>query len=607
MHPASETRGRTRCPATFDVLVKRALLNVFGPVCTYRGIPIEEKHASVDHAIPTAVLKGDRARCAEVVAKFGFQPGPGDPLKDFRNLVLTDVQYNREKWDHVDGEWEEVIRKGLRVAGENARAVEEEFLYLKLQDQVELSWAKLPEAARSRANAARLHDQLTNVAGQGRSEERCRNNLLTVRRPLVTLSAHLPAVERPEGTACITLTPLRVRGCAITFGHDEIVGTLLPGFGSELSHDRRRFVAYVPREGGDVTVQLGNNRISLTPAEAGEPCDAVDRLAVHYLGAMRGLESRVFESLRFPRARGGVVLGTATLDTWEAVLRHASDHSGSRVDAAGMSFQVEGTHAVAVACAMPNDPGHALRARIVALPAWERFAWRSGLRMRVCWDAEPLPQAGERGVRESHYRTGVRWSAGRTDAWLRQTLLPALLPPRRRGWFGRDGHAPVVVFDPAVRRRSASQVAEGDEFTTRESAAATLGEIQRFFSTYDWRSVSAAAQRGLYTFLLWSLEHSGPGEGPARYVHLTLPIPHRPGATSERICGAIDRLRHGGRVPANIVDYALRCALELVDKAEWQVPPFELLDAAEEHLRALCEEYRAMEYLEGLASDAAPD
>jgi hypothetical protein len=146
-------------------------------------------------------------------------------------------------------------------------------------------------------------------------------------------------------------------------------------------------------------------------------------------------------------------------------------------------------------------------------------------------------------------------------------------------------------------------IADGEDFTTPESAVAALDQMQRFFSSYDWRSVSREAQQGLYTFLLWALEHSGPGDAPARYVHFTLPIPHCPGPTVERVRGAIESLRPGIRVSANIVDYSLRCALKLAREAEWHVPPFEVLDRAEEYLCRLCEEYRDMEYLEGLSPD----
>jgi hypothetical protein len=590
------TRGRVRRRADFKSLVRRALLNVHGAVCAYRGIPIEREHASVDHIVPGAVLTGDARRRRDVLAKFALDPGFGGSEDDLSNLALTTVAYNREKWHHVDGPWEEVIRKGLRVATETQDTLRDEYLYLEYEDDVARWWDALPAQVRTAVNAARLHDVLTGEAGRKPSEEVSLDGHLFVRRPSVAIHAHLPTVEQPRGTACFTFSSLRLRGGALTFDHEGIVGTLLPGFGSDVSHDRRRFVVYAP-DGGDVTVQLGNNRFAFPRAEAEELCDAIDRMAFHYLSALRRLEARVFESERFLARPDGVALGTVSLETWAAVLSHANERE-VRPDASGLSFRVTGARAVTVVCPTANDPAPAARARIFGIPEWASFPQR-GIQVRVCWDADPPPQVGGRRVTEAHYRTGVLWSAAATERWFREALLPSLASAPGKPWYRQRFATPAIGFEPSFRRPTAGEAVQGDEFTTRASAATALGEMQRFFSTYAWRSVSAGAQRGLYVFLAWALGyvHEGASTG---YLAATLPIEHRPGPAVERIRGEIDRLVHVARVSGVSADYALRCALELLRKAEWRAAPFEVLERLEEHLRTLCDEYWAMEYLDGL-------
>lgn len=590
---------KRRKTPSYEALLQKALIRVHGGRCVYRGTRIDVRHAAVDHVIPASRLTGGPAEREAVLTRFGIDPRSGFPTDGPLNRALTDQDFNRRKWMHVDGEWEDVIRRGLQVARETVDAVTAELEYLRLEEEVAAAWQALPSGARG--NAHRLHDRLLGVPEHRPSDESRTGNHLVVRRAAVTVTARLPTVEAPRGTLCITFHGLYSRAGVLTFAHDEIVGHLFAGFGGEASHEHRPLVVYAAPD-GEVTVQLGSQRLPLAREEAEQLCEALDRVALAYLGEMRRLEEKVFGSIAFPPSPHGYVLGTTDLATWAALVRHARGHP-VREETDAECFSVEGAAALTVLCTEPNDPVCAPRARLHAELALARRVPVAEPRVRICWNPEDLAGSGRHKPRESHFRTGVLWTGERTSAWLAH-VVDSLRPPAR-GWRGLRRSAPVPEpwFHPAARTRAAMPVAEHDEFRTMQLAAQALRVMEGFFAQYGQRGVSAGAQRGVYSLLAWALDAIEPGSS-AGYVRATLPVPHSAGGTAERLEQAMRELEPGTRVHATIVDYALRCVIQLVESAKWRVPPYQVLDAAEEHLRPLCDEYRAMEYLESLTLHA---
>lgn len=418
---------KRRKKLSYEALLRKAQIRVHGGRCVYRGARVDVRHAAVDHIIPASRLTGDLAERAAILTRFGIDPGSDFPVDGPLNRALTDQDFNRRKWMHVDGEWEDVIRRGLQVARETVNAINAEMEYLRVEVEAAELWQALPDGARG--NVHRLHDRLLGMPEHRPRDELRTGNHLVVRRPALTVTARLPAAEAPRGTLCITLHGLYSRAGTLTFAHDEIVRNLFAGFGSEVSHEHRPLVVHAD-PAGEVTVQLGSLRLPLAREEAEQLCEALDRVALAYLGEMRRLEEKVFGSIAFPPSLHGYVLGTADLATWSALVRHARAHP-VRDGGDGVCFTVAGAAALTVLCPEPNDPACAPRARLHADLALDGLVPALEPRVRICWSPEDLAGSGRDRARESHFRTGVRWTgSARRHGWRRSWMGCA---PRRRG------------------------------------------------------------------------------------------------------------------------------------------------------------------------------
>jgi len=574
-----------------------------GKRCVYTGELLQLREVVLDHVIPEHLI-GKPAQLERVLKQLGL---PSDfDLQHPLNLVPTYQEHNNQKHMRVD---HDQIRMGLKAAQDKLPEVEAIKKRLDGEDAIRRNLGRLKsKVAKELIEPSLLYDFWNEESSTFDEMSFLSQQPVNLALPGVAVMCFMPEYPAMNGSLLLRFKHLEVRGCMITFNHEEILGLLFRGLGTDPRRGARKFIFLYEGPNGESILQLNNSRFSVPQQHADQLCELLDALGRVYIDKLYKFESEILESVGFERAkRDGYRLIKISRWLWRLMVQFSYEFEHGKGETEWHIFD-PWKSGLRVYCETDNHPRPDYRA-IVTPEAADEFC-RSDLlspdgSVWLCWDPMIL---GVHDEDESAIEHGVIWNVQDTFDWLVDKLIPRALEwneSRARRRFALFRRKRRVDFDASryYRRSSGVEQREASGVDSLPALERVVEVLHGFYATWTDLLVGCAAAVGVYESVKWCLDNFTLGEGLRRYVEsnhrVVCPQDDIQSSLNEEIedCKRQDGSSGGG------LDMALRSLLEIIKKGEVKVAPHEVLKAVKNYLAPICEEYKAQSYRQRLLKE----
>lgn len=568
--------------------------------CVYTGEPLQFREVVLDHVIPEHLLQKP-SQLERVLQQLGLPPD--FDLQHPLNLVPTYQEYNNTKHMRIDyGQ----IRVGLQAARDRLAEVESIKKRLDDEDVVRRNLDRLKsKVSKELIDPALLYDSWNDESSAFEEMSFLSQQPVNIALPGVAVMCFMPEYPAMNGSLLLRFKHLEVRGCMITFNHEEILGLLFQGLGTDPRRGARKFIFLYEGPNGESILQLKNSRFSVPQQHADQLCELLDALGPVYIDKLYKFESEILESVGLERAKGdGYRLIKISRRLWKLMIQFSYEfvHGNGETEWHIFDPWLSGLR---VYCETENHPRPGYRA-IVNPEAEEDFCRSSHLSpddsVWLCWDPLILRAHDED---ESAIEHGLVWNVKETFDWLVNKLIPRVLAwneSRARRRFALFGRKRRVVFDSSryYKRSSGIEQAEISGVSDLPALERTAEVLHSFYATWTNLLVGCAAAVGVYESVKWCLNNFTLDPGLRRYVESNRRVISAHDDIESSLDKEIEGCKRQGGSSGGGLDLALRSLVEILKKGEVKVAPHEVLKAVKNYLGPLCEEYRTQSYRQSL-------
>ena len=487
-----------------------AIWEVYSKNCLYCGQPIlSPKELEIDHIIPVEIpskqLK-DICNCLGINKDFEFN----EPI----NLVPAHRRCNASKSNYVPSKQHLI---GLRIIAEKKLDK-----ILSLQKSFEQKTKNIKDYSNNIIALERqiasnfispedIYDSLTKDSNPFPETERLDTSPIQLSKPNVLLHCFLPEFPKLQGSIMISFRSLKIRGCTLSFGHQEIAKLLFEGIYSPIELNLRPFLQTNHLNQKECVLSLNNARFAITVDEAKQLCELIDKIASRYVNAFKEIEDILKTSKFEPSIEGGVRILKIDRSLLNKTIEFARKHDGFDGNSKWDVFDPN-EYYLKIFTNQPNLKRKDYRAFIYPEIASKDDLGRSlrypDTEVWLRWDPSILLYSEENP--KEKVESNKTWNAEFTCNWLETVLLPEIIRKEVD-----DDYNLLAKF--IAKGRTYQQLVLGRPYTEtyidfdkisnqKELTNAVLG-LQTFYLINQNSYVSPKVVRGIYEAFLIALEN----------------------------------------------------------------------------------------------------
>jgi HNH endonuclease len=266
--------------------VRQAIWECHNGLCFYTQKPIKLTDMYVDHILPKSIERNSELK-KEKLKEYGLEQD--FLLNSLENYVPSCRWANREKSNAVLPHADLALKTAKRLAPEIRRKIN--ILIQNIDLETSKSTIKAYVSG-SRQEAEELYNEFTDEDKEFNEQRYIHDYKQPGLYPTyhyskktVLLSAFLPRFsDSVKGSCLIVFKTLRIRNCAITLGHEEILDTLCTGRNTSLDLELRKFIVCQDHLDQNIYyIRFGNVRFPLELETLEVLIEIVDDFANIYL------------------------------------------------------------------------------------------------------------------------------------------------------------------------------------------------------------------------------------------------------------------------------------------------------------------------------------
>jgi hypothetical protein len=290
-----------------DDIVRQAIWECHRGRCFYTGLQIGDiKQMEVDHVLSENLDTQPLEEKQRILRKYKLNQD--FELNSLENFIPTTKYPNTLKSNKDYSLW---IEAGLDKAKRMAPEIRKKIRGIEKKRNYDQNRALVKShIAGNYQEAEKLYDYLVDD-DQEFSEEKYVNNdghsaIYHYSKSNILLNAFLPAFSNlGRGSCLIVFRTLKLRNCAITFGHEEILKTFCLNRNTKLHTNLRNFIICQDNQDKKIYyIQLGNARLPLELETVEAMLEIVDDFASQYLDYLHTLNKHSGSYLFQPSEHG---------------------------------------------------------------------------------------------------------------------------------------------------------------------------------------------------------------------------------------------------------------------------------------------------------------